>query len=135
MNAKTIRAVVDVAMFAAMCFITGTGLLVHYRLPPGFMGGHGLTALGLSRHEWGIYHLWIAYFLLFLVFVHLVLNYAFVRNCIAAKKTWIVIGMGLIGLAFLSALLLVPIERSGDVSYRPKVHDGSGNHREKKGAD
>lgn len=116
MNTKMIRIITDLALFAAMCFLTGTGLLIHYKLLPGFMGGRGLTVLGLSRHQWGTYHLWAAYFLLLLLLVHLVLNYAFIKNCIAAKRTWIVIGLGLIGAAFISAFLLLPVERSPEDS-------------------
>ena len=101
-------------MFGTMCFLAGTGLLFQYRLVPGFMGGRGLTVLGLSRHEWGTYHLWAAYLLLFLVLVHMALNYAFIKNVIAAKRTWIVIGLGLIGVAIIAAFLLLPIERTGD---------------------
>lgn len=135
MNTKTIRIVTDLALFGAMCFLTGTGLLIHYRLVPGFMGGHGLTVLGLSRHQWGTCHLWAAYLLLFLLLVHLALNYAFVRNCIAAKRTWVVIGLGLIGAAFVSAFLLVPVERTGNDSHRQGARDGQGNHGQEKGAD
>ncbi len=113
MNTKIARTVTDIAMFAAMCFITGTGLLIHYRLVPGSRGGHGLSLLWLSRHEWGTYHLWAAYLLLFLVLVHMALNFAFIKNVIAAKRTWIVAALGLIGAAVIAAFLLLPIERTG----------------------
>ena len=113
MNTKKVRIVTDIAMFAAMCFITGSGLLIHYRLVPGSRGGHGLSLLGLSRHEWGTYHLWGAYLLLFLVLVHMVLNFTFIKNVIAAKRTWVVISLGLIGAAIILAFLLLPIERTG----------------------
>ena len=129
MNNKTIRTVTDIAMFGAMCFITGTGLLIHYRLVPGSRGGHGLSLLGLSRHEWGTYHLWAAYLLLFLVLVHMALNFAFIKNVIAAKRTWIVIGLGLIGAALFSVFLLLPIERTGADSQEHglRLRGGQGN--------
>jgi intracellular septation protein A len=111
---KTVRTMTDVLMFLTMCFLAGTGLLFQYRLVPGFMGGRGLTALGLSRHEWGGLHLWAAYFLLFLVLVHMVLNFAFIKNCIAAKKSWIVIGLGLAGLVIMFVFLLLPLKRTGE---------------------
>jgi hypothetical protein len=115
MNTKIVRIVTDIAMFGTMCFLAGTGLLFQYRLVPGFMGGRGLTVLGLSRHEWGTYHLWAAYFLLFLVLVHMALNYAFIKNVIAAKRTWVVAVLGLIGAAIISAFLLLPVKRgAGD---------------------
>ena len=128
MNTKIARTVTDIAMFVAMCFITGTGLLIHCRLVPGSRGGHGLSLLGLSRHEWGTYHLWAAYVLLALVLVHMALNFAFIKNVIAAQRTWIVIGLGLIGAAILSAFLLIPIERTGDDSqgHGLRLRDGQG---------
>ena len=112
MKNTTIRTVADIAMYLAMSFLTGTGLLIHYRLVPGFQGGHGLTFLGLSRHEWGVYHLWAAYLLLLLILVHLILNYAFIRNVIAAKKSWLVCVLGLLGLLLTAFFLLLPVERS-----------------------
>lgn len=111
MKKTAIKVLVDILMFIAMCFLAGTGLLVHYRLVPGNRGGHGLTLLDLSRHEWGTYHLWAAYLLLFLVLVHLVLNYAFIKNVIAAGKSWIMIVLGLAGLLITLFFLLMPIER------------------------
>lgn len=129
MNTKIARIVADIAMFAAMCFITGSGLLIHYRLVPGSRGGHGLSLLGLSRHEWGTYHLWAAYLLLALVLVHMALNYAFIKNCIAAKRTWVVAVLGLLGAAIIAAFLLLPIERTGDDSQEHGLRSrgGQGN--------
>ncbi len=113
MKNTTVRTLTDILMFGAMCFLAGTGLLLHFRLVPGYMGGRGLTVLGLSRHDWGACHLWCAYLLLFLVLVHLVLNFAFIKNCIAAKKTWVVIGLGLAGLAIAFGFLFLPLKRTG----------------------
>ena len=113
MNTKIARTVTDIAMFVTMCMVAGTGLLLHYRLVPWSRGGHGLSLLGLSRHEWGTYHLGVAYLLLALVLVHIALNYAFIKNCIANKRTWAVFALGLIGAAIISAFLLLPIERTG----------------------
>lgn len=88
MKKKPIRVVTDLLMYGAMCFVVGTGLLIHYRLVPGSRGGHGLSLLGLTRHEWGAWHLWMAYFLMFLVLVHLVVNLTFVKHAIALGKPW-----------------------------------------------
>ncbi len=112
MNTKTARTVTDILMFGTMCFLAGTGLLFQYRLVPGFMGGRGLTVLGLSRHEWGTYHLWAAYLLLFLVLVHMALNFAFIKNVIAAKKMWVMTGLGLAGLALIFGFLFLPVNGS-----------------------
>jgi hypothetical protein len=139
MDNKAFRTITDILMFGTMCFLAGTGLLFQYRLVPGFMGGRGLTVLGLSRHEWGTYHLWAAYLLLGLVLVHMALNYAFIKNCIAAKRTWIVIGLGLIGAAIISVFLLLPVKRgAGDgqeQGHGLRLRGGQGNQGQGKVAD
>jgi hypothetical protein len=114
MNKKALRILTDILMFTSMCFLAGTGILIHYRLVPGYRGGHGLTLLDLTRHEWGSYHLWAAYLLLFLVLVHLVLNFAFIKNAIARRSPWIMIVLGLSGLFITLFFLIMPIERKGE---------------------
>ncbi|MFO7936630.1 MAG: DUF4405 domain-containing protein [Kiritimatiellia bacterium] len=128
MKAKPFRVIVDLLMFGSMCFLAGTGLLIHYRLVPGFRGGHGLTLLGLSRHEWGTYHLWAAYLLLFLVIVHLVLNFAFIKNVIARRKLWLIIFLGLSGTIITLFFLFMPIEKQSDDG---RNHRGSGRQANK----
>ena len=130
MRKTTIRTMADMAMYLAMSILTGTGLLIHYRLVPGFQGGHGLTLLGLSRHDWGTYHLWAAYFLLALILVHLILNFAFIKNIIAAKKMWLVFVWGVLGLMITAFFLLVPINRTEDNAQGQgqRLRTGQGNH-------
>jgi hypothetical protein len=70
--------------------------------------------LNLTRHEWGAYHLWAAYLLLILVLVHLVLNFAFIRNVVACRRLWRMIVLGLIGLFITIFFLMMPIEQKGD---------------------
>ena len=127
MKTATIRTLTDILMFVTMCFLTGTGLLLHFRLIPGFMGGHGLTLLGLSRHGWGTYHLWAAYGLLFLVITHLILNFAFIKNCIAARRTWLVIVLGLAGLLIISVFLLLPIQRRNNGGSEQGIRQQNGD--------
>jgi hypothetical protein len=114
MKKKFIRVATDILMYVAMSFLAGTGLLIYYRLIPGSSGGRGLTLFGLSRHEWGTYHLWASYLLIFLVVVHLVLNVAFIKNVIAAGKPWIMAVLGLIGLLIILFFLFVPIAQTGE---------------------
>ncbi len=100
--------------------------MMQYRLVPGYLGGHGLTLLGLSRHEWGFYHLWSAYLLIAMVVVHVVLNFAFVKNVVASKRNWILAVLGLAGLIILLVFLIVPIERTeggGHGEGHGEIHD------------
>jgi len=124
MKKNTVKSIADILMYFLICFLAGTGLLIHFKLVPGFQGGHGLTLLGLSRHEWGDYHTYAAYGIIALTSVHLFLNYAFIKNIIASKKKWLVAVLGIPGLAIILFFLFAPIERSED--------DGRG-HGEGKG--
>jgi len=112
MKTTTMKIIVDLMMYLSMSFLTGTGLLIHYRLVPGSQGGHGLTLLGLSRHEWGTYHLWAAYFLLALILVHLILNYAFIKNVIARKRNWVLLVLGACGIILTLLFLLWPLQKT-----------------------
>ena len=53
MNKTIIKKYIDIIMFVTLCFLIGTGLLIEYRLIPGYRGGHGLTLVGLGRHDGG----------------------------------------------------------------------------------
>lgn len=130
MKNTTVRTMTDIAMYVVMSFLAGTGLLIHYRLVPGFRGGHGLTVLGLSRHGWGTYHLWAAYLLLALVLVHLTLNFAFIKNVIVAKKIWLVFVLGLLGAFITAVFFLLPMKQTEDNTQGQgqRRRTGQGNH-------
>ncbi len=130
MKTKSLKAIVDVLMFLTICALAGTGLLIHYRLIPGFRGGHGLSLLGLTRHAWGSYHLYAAYALLGLVTIHLVLNMSFIKNTIAMKKNWIMVLLCLIGILVIGFFMLMPIQRKseGIKGHRRRGRDQQANN-------
>lgn len=132
MNLNSFRKYTDIVLFFLICFLLGTGLLNHYRLLPGYLGGHGLTFLGLSRHEWGDYHLWAAYLLTALVIFHIAINFAFVKNIIVSKKTWLMILLALAGSLIVLLFLFVPIEHSqgGNLDERQGRGRGRGANGE-----
>jgi TRAP-type uncharacterized transport system fused permease subunit len=106
-----VRKITDVCLWLLFCFMFGSGLLIHYRLLPGFKGGHGLSLFGMSRHEWGEYHLWAAYIFLAFLIVHLFLNYSFIKNTIAKKMTWRAVLLCGIGLMIVCIFLFSPISQ------------------------
>jgi len=94
--------------------MAGTGLLLAFRLPPGSRGGRGLSAWGLSRHDWGDWHTWLSYAFLALIFSHLALHWRWFWQVAARKKCWpLLLGFGA-GLALLLALTLQPVSESGN---------------------
>ena len=107
------RRVLNLALWFNFCALTGTGLLMAIRLPPGSRGGAGLAALGLSRHEWGDIHAWSGYAFAALIVVHLVLHWRWLWQYASRKQAWpIVLGIGL-GILLVIALIFLPVERKG----------------------
>jgi hypothetical protein len=105
------KKLIDLALYLIACTLMGTGLLLAYRLPHG--GGHAgrILFLGYGRHEWGDIHTWLAYVAIFLVVVHLLLNWQWLVKVAASKQLWrLAIGI-LTGLFIVGAFVLLPLER------------------------
>jgi Domain of unknown function (DUF4405) len=88
---KTANTVVDLAALAAFVLLVATGLVLEVRLPPGSgsaEGGVGARAserpvalvLGLTRHDWGELHFWVAVALFAVLALHVVLHWAWFRS-------------------------------------------------------
>ncbi len=98
-------------LYAGFCALTGTGLLLSFRMPPGSRGGRGLEFLGLGRHDWGDVHLWIALAVIALTVAHLVLNWAWVKKVGSDGRFWGLLGRGSVGLVLVVVFLLLPVTR------------------------
>lgn len=98
-------------LYAGFCALTGTGLLLSFRMPPGSRGGRGLEFLGLGRHDWGDVHLWIALAVIALTVAHLVLNWAWVKKVGSDGRFWGLLGKGSVGLVLVVVFLVLPVTR------------------------
>ena len=91
MEKKTLDVIVDTVIFVvAMCMVS-TGLLLKFVLPPGSgriemltQGGgrrHKVIDVfwGLTRHEWGEIHFFIAMAFVVLLVAHLVLHWSWIK--------------------------------------------------------
>lgn len=98
MNRSYLNVGVDIAALVLFVFLASTGLLITFQLPPGSGGGGVVerplaltenvgrgfgrmgsqepikTVWGLSRHEWGDVHFWMATTMLGVIAVHLYLH-------------------------------------------------------------
>jgi len=120
---KFLPRVLNALLWLVFCAMAGTGLLLAFRLPPGSRGGRGLSAWGLSRHEWGDWHTWLSYVFLALILTHLALHWRWFWQVAARKKRWpLLLGFGL-GLALLLFLALQPVSDKGN-------HPGEGAQHE-----
>lgn len=103
--------VLNFLLWLSFCAMSGTGLLLSFRLPPGSQGGRGLTALGWDRHEWGGVHSWISYFFIVAILLHLALHWRWLWQVAARKRSWPMwIGIGS-GLILMLILIFQPIQR------------------------
>lgn len=101
---------IDVAGFTGFVFLTATGVLVRYVLPPG--SGRYTSVWGLNRHEWGDVHFWIAIGFLCVLAMHLFLHWRWVVSVVLRRPREGSRGrfaLGLVGLLALLTLALAPI--------------------------
>lgn len=81
-----INFIVDALMLLVGSLLAGTGFLMKYTLIPGFQRpvvyGRNveLFLFGFDRHEWGTLHLWLAFFLIALLILHLVLHVSWITR-------------------------------------------------------
>jgi hypothetical protein len=117
MKRTSLNFIIDVIAFTGFVFLTTTGVLMHFVLPPG--SGHYSTVWGLDRHEWGGLHLWIAIVFFSILAIHLVLHWRWII-CVATSMpregSGFRAGLGIIGVLSLIAIsvtpLLSPVERN-----------------------
>jgi len=81
MNRTNTNLWLDLVTFLAMLGLFLTGGLMYFVMPPGT--GHSLRLLGLSRHDYGTLHFWIAVALILLLTLHVALHWNFVCSVIA----------------------------------------------------
>jgi len=75
MGRNTLHFAVDGLLFLAVVSLATTGLLMAFVLPP---GQGGWQVWGLSRHQWGDLHYWVAVTMLALAILHVALNWPWV---------------------------------------------------------
>lgn len=76
MNRLRLNWLIDLVAGAAFAALVMTGFLLEWVLPLGTNKSLGLA--GLSRHEWGGVHLWIALTFLAVLVVHVVMHWSWI---------------------------------------------------------
>jgi hypothetical protein len=119
---KSIPKLGNLLLWMLFCVMSGTGLLLAYRLPPGSRGGRGLSALGWLRHDWGDLHFWISIAFLALLLVHLGLHWRWFWQIASKRRAWpLLAGIGA-GLALMIGLFCLPVKQ--EVSEHPAATSG-----------
>ncbi|MBU3665670.1 MAG: DUF4405 domain-containing protein [Chthoniobacterales bacterium] len=122
---STLPRVLNILLWLVFCGMSGTGLLLAFRLPPGSRGGAGLAAMGWGRHDWGWLHTWLSYVFLVLIVSHLALHWRWLWQVAARRHSWpLVAGFGT-GLAIILFLALQPVAKRGPHHGGPKHEDAA----------
>jgi len=115
MKRPALNLIVDSLALAGFVLLGATGLLMHFILPPGSGGGPGghrpaLRIWGLSRHQWGEIHFWIAVGVLAVLSIHLILHWRWVVSTVSGQEKKSSGPRALLGLlAFLALLSLLAV--------------------------
>lgn len=133
MRPQALNFVIDTAALLVMLAMVATGLLPKWIVPPGSRGGHGLQLWGLTRHDWGDVHFWLAVALLVLAVVHVALHWAWVCALVArwlgrlAPGSWSITDakLWLFGIGFLLACALLVAGFLWTASGQTKTGDGA----------
>jgi hypothetical protein len=110
--------VVDAIAFCGFVFMTASGVLLRFVLPPG--SGHRMTIWGLDRHDWGGVHFWMAAALLGALSVHVLLHWKWIVCIVRGQPregSGVRLALGIVGLVAVLALAAAPlvsrVERAG----------------------
>ena len=108
-----LNRLVDFLLWIAICLMLATGFVIRYRLPPGSRGGSGLGIWGLTRHDWGDLHTWLAYTVCVLTVLHLVLHWRWLMRSAWPRLRVPVIAGLILGVLLAASAWLLPVERAG----------------------
>jgi hypothetical protein len=142
MKRAKLNFIIDGLAFAAFLFLMSTGLLLRYQLPVGSGGLHGGGAgsgagarpiallWGMTRHEWGEIHYWIAAFLITVLTVHIVLHWKWIACVVKGTQSnasGLRFGLGFASLLALLFLAAVPVVVSTDKVSRSQLQQQRSN--------
>lgn len=142
MTRATWNSIVDGLAYFGLATLATTGLMLRYQLPPGSGGSHGMgsgagsdihpvtVVWGLSRHEWGDLHYWIALALMAVLAAHLLLHWKWIFSTIGGKPHPDVSGarfmFGCFGLMFLTLLAAAPLLAPTEIKTRLELQRSIG---------
>lgn len=123
MKRPTLNFLIDMVALAGFVLLTATGVLRYVVLPPGsgrlvgegsgvHAGARPVTLLwGLTRHQWGEIHFWMALGLFLALALHLLLHWRWIAAMVQGKASegaGVREALGLTGVVALLVLALAP---------------------------
>jgi Domain of unknown function (DUF4405) len=113
LRSKSIGRLLNLVLYIGFCLLTGTGLLLAFRLPHGPRVGQRAIFLGYPLHVWAEVHLWTSYALILLLLAHLAIHWRWLATVAASGKSRRLIAGLLLGLAIVAFFLLYPVTFGG----------------------
>jgi len=80
MKRSVLNIIIDTLAAAVMLGMISTGIIIRFTLPPG--SGRVLGVWGLTRHQWGDLHFWLALAAVAIVVLHLALHWTWVVSVV-----------------------------------------------------
>jgi hypothetical protein len=81
MKRVTINALVDIGCLVTFLLSLLTGMVLYFFLPSGGgRGGSWVTWMGITRHDWVLFHDVSSFVFAALIIIHLILHIAFFAN-------------------------------------------------------
>jgi hypothetical protein len=85
MKRSILNIIIDTLAAAVMLGMIATGIILRFTLPPG--SGRVLSLWGMTRHQWGDLHFWLALAAVAIVVLHLALHWTWV---VSVVRRWLV---------------------------------------------
>ena len=121
MSRRHVIMLVDLIAFTSFVLLTTTGILLHFQLPAG--SGRFMDIWGMSRHEWGLWHYWIALVFFSVLSLHLILHWkailTMVKGHIPEDNKWRIV-FGFIGLLTVIILASAPLFSPTNIDEQPR---------------
>ncbi len=87
MKRITVNALVDIGCLITFIPSLITGMVLYFFLPSGEgRGGSWVTCMGITRHDWILYHDIASFAFAALLIIHLLLHWKFFRNISKSLK-------------------------------------------------
>jgi hypothetical protein len=117
MKRASFISLTDVIGFIAFVFLTSSGILLYYLLPPG--SGRWAQIWEMNRHEWGAIHLWLAVLFFTLMALHLFTHWRFILGLFKGhikEGERLRTALGVLGLLAVLLLAAAPLISTVEVS-------------------
>jgi hypothetical protein len=126
---STLILFVDAIAFFGFLFLTSSGVLLHFLLPPGSGGWSSIW--GLNRHDWGDIHFYVAMIFFGVLTLHLIIHWRVLLNMLKGRHhegSTIRLALGLVGLITLLLVALAPLLATTHID-EDKARQGRGQYR------